>query len=146
MLNENKNESHIFQTTLQPTPVNPVVIENMTDIKESESCSDADATVKCDNKVKNLQTNSENVASTTITNQKRARLKKVLSDALYANAGVTVHFVIAGAPVINVKPTTNPIQITLPDGQIIMSTHTCNLNIPWLPAFMTEAHMQGNVR
>ena len=128
-----KKESYICQTTLQPTPNNPVVIENMTDIKESESCNDADATVKCDNKVKNLRTKVENVASTTITNQKRASLKKVLSDTLYekvetrtggihstrwviADVGATGHFVMAGAPVTNVKPTTNPTRITLPDG------------------------------
>ena len=83
MSKKNKKESYICQTTLQPTPNNTVVIENMTDIKESESCNDADATLKCDNKVKNLQTKLENVASTTITNQKRASLKKILSDTLY---------------------------------------------------------------
>ena len=48
---------------------------------------------------------------------------------------------IHSAPVINVKPTTNPSRITLLYGQTIMSTHTCNLNIPWLPAFTTEAHI-----
>ena len=42
---------------------------------------------------------------------------------------------------INVKPTTNPINITLLDGQTIMSTHTCNLDIPWLLAFIPEAHI-----
>ena len=143
---------------LEPTPLNPVVIENMRDIKQSESCDDADATVKCDNKVQNLRMKSENVANTTTTNQERASLKKILNNALYAkvkartqgirsarwaiaDAGATGHFVMAGAPVINVKPTINPIRITLPDDQTIMSTHTCNLNIPWLPAFMTKAHI-----
>jgi hypothetical protein len=58
-----------------------------------------------------------------------------------ADAGATGHFVMRGAPVINVKPTTSPIKITPPDGEFILSTHTCNLNIPWLPAFMTEAHI-----
>ena len=98
------------------------------------------------------------MANTTTTNQERAKLKKILNDSLYAkvkartqgirsarwaiaDAGATGHFVMAGAPVINVKPTTNPIRITLPDGQSIMSTHTCNLNIPWLPVFMTKAHI-----
>ena len=157
MLNQSKNESYICKTTLEPTPINPVVIENMRDIKQSESCNDADATVKCDNKKDNLR-RYDNVANTTTTNQERAKLKKILNEALYAkikartqgvrsarwaiaDAGATGHFVMAGAPVINVKPTTNPIRITLPDGQTIMSTHTCNLNIPWLPDFMTEAHI-----
>ena len=35
----------------------------------------------------------------------------------------------------------NPIQIKLLDGDIILSTHTCNLPIPWLPNEMTEAHI-----
>ena len=35
----------------------------------------------------------------------------------------------------------NPVSITLPDGQRITSTHTCNLDIPWLPHRITEAHI-----
>ena len=97
-------------------------------------------------------------ATTPRRNQQRKSLKKVLNDALFdkvksrtqgshsarwaiADAGATGHFVMAGVPVINVRLTTNPIRITLPNGQIIVSTHTCNLNIPWLPAFMTEAYI-----
>ena len=66
------------------------------------------------------------MANTTTTNQEGAKLKKILNEALYAkikartqgvcsarwaitDAGATGHFVMAGAPVINVKPTTNPI-------------------------------------
>ena len=114
MLNENKNESYICQTTLKPNPINPVVIENMTDVKQSESCDNEDTTVKCDNNAKYIRTESENVANTTTTNQKRASLKKILNDALYdkvksrtqeirsarwaiADAGATGHFDMAGA-------------------------------------------------
>ena len=82
MLNKNKNESYICKTTLEPTPINPVVIENMRDIKQSESCNDADATVKCDNKKDNLR-RYDNVANTTTTNQERATLKKILNESLY---------------------------------------------------------------
>ena len=35
----------------------------------------------------------------------------------------------------------NPITITLPSGSTIQSTHTCNLDIPWLPHHVTEAHI-----
>ena len=35
----------------------------------------------------------------------------------------------------------HPITITLPNGKVIQSTHTCNLDIPWLPAQITEAHI-----
>ena len=137
MLNENRNKSYICHTKLQPTLINTVAVENMRDIKESESCDDTDATVRCDNKIKDLQTKLEVMTNTIIRDQKRKSLKKVLNDALYdkvksrtqgicsarwviADAGATGHFVMAGAPVINVKPTTSPIGITLPDGQIIM--------------------------
>ena len=60
---------------------------------------------------------------------------------MIADAGATVHFDMQGAPVINIKPTTNSIGITLSNRQSIMPTHTCNLNIPWLPAFVTEAYI-----
>ena len=33
--------------------------------------------------------------------------------------------------------------MTLPNGKIIHSTHTCNLDIPWLPAEMTEHIVPG---
>ena len=42
---------------------------------------------------------------------------------------------------MNIKPATKPIAITLPNGKIIKSTHKCNLDIPWLPEHMTEAHI-----
>ena len=54
---------------------------------------------------------------------------------------VTAHFLVEGAPAVNVQKSTNPLQITLPNGKQIKSTHTCNLDIPWLPQNMTEAHI-----
>jgi hypothetical protein len=113
--------------------------------------------VKCGNKIENLRNKLEIMANTIIKDQERKILKENLSTKVankvnartqvrsrrwvIADAGVTGHFVMQGAPVVNVKPTANLIKITLPDGQYIMSTHTCNLNIPWLPAFMTEDHI-----
>ena len=35
----------------------------------------------------------------------------------------------------------NPITIKLPDGSLIYSTHIGNLDIPWMPDHMTEAHI-----
>ena len=58
-----------------------------------------------------------------------------------ANAGATGNLMVKNAPVINVKPAENLITITLTNGQTIQPTHTYNLNIPWLPAIMTEAHI-----
>eukprot|EP00956_Cyclotella_meneghiniana_P014140 scaffold21040_cov41-Cyclotella_meneghiniana.AAC.5 len=57
------------------------------------------------------------------------------------DSGATAHFIVKGADVINQHPTNNPLRINLPDGTYITSTHTCNLNIPWLPNSMTEAHI-----
>ena len=37
--------------------------------------------------------------------------------------------------------TSSPLQITLPNGQMIQSTHTCNLEILWLTNTVTEAHI-----
>ena len=58
-----------------------------------------------------------------------------------SDSGATGHFLVAGAPAVNVVPAKNPINILLPNGKRIQSTHTCNLDIPWLPAHITEAHI-----
>ena len=132
MLNENKNASYSCHRKLQPTPNNTIVIENMIDMKEKESRYSSDATVKCSNKVKKKQqTKLEMMANTIIKDQQRKISERRLSDTLstkikartqgrsrrwvIADVGATGHFMMQGAPVINVKPTTNPIRITLPD-------------------------------
>ena len=53
--------------------------------------------------------------------------KSALSDS-----GATSHFIVDGAHVTNKQVALNPITITLPDGSTLHSTHTCNVNIPWL--------------
>ena len=58
-----------------------------------------------------------------------------------SDSGATAHFLIKGAPATNIKIANKPITITLPNGKTIKSTHTCNLDIPWLPASVTEAHI-----
>lgn len=57
------------------------------------------------------------------------------------DSGTTAHFLLQGVPVINKHVATKPLQIKLPDGSFIQSTHTCNLNIPWLPTSVTAAHI-----
>ena len=57
------------------------------------------------------------------------------------DSGATAHFIIKGAAVKNEQTTSNPLKIKLPDGTFIHSTHTCNLDIPWLPHEITEAHI-----
>ena len=44
-----------------------------------------------------------------------------------SDSGASAHFLLEGAPVVNKKVAEYPIAIKLPDGTIIYSTHTCNL-------------------
>ena len=66
---------------------------------------------------------------------------KIAVDQAIVDAGATGHFMIPGAPVIDVRPATKPLIINLPDGETIQSTHTCKLNIPWLLEEATRAHI-----
>ena len=69
-----------------------------------------------------------------------AKITRCVKHAI-SDSGATDHFLIKGMPAVNIKIATNPITITLPNGKVIQSTHTCNLDIPWLPAEMTEGHI-----
>ena len=69
------------------------------------------------------------------------RLVKKWVEYAVSDSGATCHFLIEGAPVVNKKVADKPIHITLPNGKIIKSTHTCNLDIPWMPHQMIEAHI-----
>ena len=69
-----------------------------------------------------------------------ARVTRSVQHAI-SDSGATGHFLVEGAPVINMRIATTPVQIALPNGKVIKSTHTCNLDIPWLPEHMTEAHI-----
>ena len=57
------------------------------------------------------------------------------------DAGATGHFVLPGTPVTNIKIARHPLKINLPDGDCLTSTHTCTLDIPWLPNEAKEAHI-----
>jgi hypothetical protein len=65
----------------------------------------------------------------------------IASDQAIADAGATGHFVLPGAPVTDIRTATNPLVINLPDGEKITSTHTCRLNLPWLPERARDAHI-----
>ena len=58
-----------------------------------------------------------------------------------SDSGATAHFIVDGAPVTNIKKADFPLKIACPNGGYIYSSHTCNLDIPWLPNEMTEAHI-----
>ena len=57
------------------------------------------------------------------------------------DSGATAHFPVDGTHVINRHPAHKPLTIRLPNGKHILSTHTSNLDIPWLPHTITEAHI-----
>ena len=58
-----------------------------------------------------------------------------------SNSGALGHILIKGVPVVNKRPAKNPMTITLPSSSTITSTYTYNLDIPWLPDHVTEAHI-----
>ena len=58
-----------------------------------------------------------------------------------ADAGATGHFILPGTPVTNVKIARHPLKINLPYRDWLTSTHTCTLDIPWLPNKAKEAHI-----
>ena len=58
-----------------------------------------------------------------------------------ADVGATGHFVLPGTPVTNVKIARHPLRINLLYGDCLTSTHTCTLDIPWLPNEAKEAHI-----
>ena len=78
--------------------------------------------------------------STTHTNYTTAQLK-IAKNMAVADAGATGHFVLPDTPVTNIKIARHPLKINLPDGGCLTSTHTCMLDIPWLPNGAKEAHI-----
>ena len=76
----------------------------------------------------------------THTNYTTAQLNIVKNMAV-ADAGATGHFVLPGTPVTNIKIARHPLKINLPDGDYLASTHTCMMDIPWLPNEAKEAHI-----
>ena len=57
-----------------------------------------------------------------------------------ADTEATTKMVMKSTPMKNISPTTNPLNINLPDGMIVKSTHICNLEIPGLPHVL-EGHI-----
>ena len=58
-----------------------------------------------------------------------------------AEAGITGNFLPPCTSVKNIKPSTNPLTINLPDGDHINATHKFQMYTPWLPAEAKEAHI-----
>ena len=65
---------------------------------------------------------------------------KIVVYMAISDAGATGNVFLPGTPVKNIKPIEKPLCINLPDGEQIKSTHTCQIDIPWLPEASTSAH------
>ena len=57
------------------------------------------------------------------------------------DSGATSHFLLTTAPTTNKKAALNPLHVTMPDGDQVQSTHTCDLDIPQLPANARDGHI-----
>ena len=93
-----------------------------------------------------LANNDDDDDNTVVISNKSQKAANIDNDSLaveYAisDSGATGHFLVEGAPVTNLQVADNPISITIPNGKSMTSTHTCNLDIPWMPNHMTEAHI-----
>jgi hypothetical protein len=60
-----------------------------------------------------------------------------------ADTGATSLFVMEGLKMSNVKIAKKPLSINLPDGEVLKSTHMCNIIIPGLPTVLTGHIVQG---
>jgi hypothetical protein len=58
-----------------------------------------------------------------------------------ADTGSTGHFCTVELPVINKRPTLNPISIRNANGSIMHSTHEAELDMPMLPAAAKRVHI-----
>ena len=63
------------------------------------------------------------------------------ADTAIADLGATAHFLLPHVNILNKRKATHPLNITLPDGDVIHSTHIGNLNLPGLNEAATEAHI-----
>ena len=133
-MDTNKIESNTLalscQHTLNPTPI-------VTSNRYALLCDNAndDATVIQINTLtpqENQQPPHPKQNAVMHTNYTTAQLK-IAKNMAVADAGATGHFVLPDTPITNVKVSRHPLKIKLPDGDCLTSTHTCTLDIPWLP-------------
>ena len=115
------------------------ILSNLVD--DDDTSEEDDKTVVISNCSKSKQKGGNITTDTKIS--KYYDLPKPTMKTQYAlfDSGATAHFLVEGSEVINKQVAKCPLKIKLPDGTFIESTHTCNLNIPWLPNSITEAHI-----
>ena len=57
------------------------------------------------------------------------------------DSGTTDHFMTLNARVTNIRPATSKLNIIIPDGSTISSSHECDINWPNLPPEAKSAHI-----
>jgi hypothetical protein len=60
-----------------------------------------------------------------------------------ADTRATSIFVMAGTPMSNIRPALDPLTNNLPKGEIVHSTHICDISIPGLPMILTGHIVPG---
>jgi hypothetical protein len=63
------------------------------------------------------------------------------SPPIIIDSGATGHFFKISSNLLGIKPTTDGIAVSLPDGAHIKSTHTGTLPVPGLPVSACRAHI-----
>ena len=61
----------------------------------------------------------------------------IARDHAIADTGATSIFIMEGVDVVNKRIATSPLQINLPDGKQVRSSHICDIAIPGLPTILT---------
>jgi hypothetical protein len=58
-----------------------------------------------------------------------------------ADSGATGHFFTTNARVVNKQVAQDPLNVKIPDGNTLQSSHTCELNLPKLPPEARKGHI-----
>ena len=66
---------------------------------------------------------------------------KSIKEWAILDSGATSHFLVTTAPITNITPASSPLNVKLPDGACVSSTHTCTLNLQQLPTRAREGHI-----
>ena len=91
-------------------------------------------------KTKNTHSMCDNYVANTIVSTVDINMKSI-NDREILDSGSTIHFLVTTAPITNITPASSPLNVKLPDGACVSSTHTCTLNLPQLPTRAREGHI-----
>ena len=128
---------------LKNSKLSPFKQRNPSKFNDDETIQTSNRTSKHPSEIQvNYTENKENIPlALNTTDKKKSSNLAMPTNKGIVDSGATGHFMLPGAPIINVRPTNTPIKIILPDGETIKSTHECELNIPALPAKARMAHI-----